>query len=79
MFQYPISYRKFHKVSGQIKISVKQNHYDRALRKEIIIVRKTIHCLIATYCIEMQLPLLYGNRDSDPVIEHLKLQSVRSS
>lgn len=51
------------------------DHY-RALRKRGITVRKTIDTLIATRCILDGLPLLYSDRDFDPFVEHLGLQSA---
>ena len=48
----------------------------RALRTLGITVRKTIDTLIATYCIESGLPLLYSDRDFDPFVKHLDLRSV---
>ena len=46
----------------------------RQLRKRGYTIRKTIDCLIATYCIERQLPLLASDRDFEPFAEHLGLQ-----
>jgi predicted nucleic acid-binding protein len=46
----------------------------RALRKMGITVRKTIDCLIATYCIENDLELLHNDRDFDPFEAHLRLK-----
>ena len=51
-------------------------HY-RALRKCGITVRKTVDCVIATYCIEHRLPLLHSDRDFDPFEKHLGLIVVR--
>ena len=48
----------------------------RLLRKKGIIIRKTIDCLIATYCIENKLPLLYSDNDFDPFTKHLSLKSA---
>ncbi|MBA4155743.1 MAG: hypothetical protein C0512_15530, partial [Flavobacterium sp.] len=48
----------------------------RALRKQGITIRKTIDVIIATYCIEHQLPLLYSDRDFDPFVTYLGLVSV---
>ena len=48
----------------------------RQLRKQGITVRKTIDCLIATYCIENHLPLLYSDRDFEPFTEYLGLESA---
>jgi predicted nucleic acid-binding protein len=46
----------------------------RALRKQGITVRKTTDAVIATFCIEQRLPLLYADRDFDPFVEHLGLR-----
>ncbi len=47
----------------------------RALRKKGITVRKTIDAIIATYCIENGLPLLYSDKDFEPFHEHLGLKN----
>jgi len=47
----------------------------RTLRLMGVTVRKTIDTLIATACIEKDLPLLYSDRDFDPFVEHLGLRS----
>jgi len=57
-----------------IAIQAAQNF--RALRARGITVRKTIDVVIATYCIENRLPLLYSDRDFDPFVEHLGLPSA---
>jgi predicted nucleic acid-binding protein len=49
----------------------------RALRRIGVTVRGTIDCLIATYCIENQLPLLHNDRDFDPFEQHLGLLVAR--
>jgi len=38
--------------------------------------RKTIDRIIATRCIESNLPLLYSDRDFDPFVERLGLRSA---
>jgi predicted nucleic acid-binding protein len=48
----------------------------RALRRKGTTVRKTIDTLIATYCIEHDLPLLYSDRDFDGFVRHLGLRSA---
>ncbi len=50
------------------------NYY--MLRKRGVTIRKTIDVMIGTYCIEQQIPLLYADRDFDPMVRHLTLQSV---
>ena len=48
----------------------------RALRKKGITIRKTIDVIIATFCIEQLLPLLFIDRDFIPFVDHLGLVSV---
>ena len=47
----------------------------QALRAKGITVRKTIDTLIATRCIANGIPLLFSDRDFDPFVEHLGLES----
>ena len=46
----------------------------RALRKMGITVRKTADTIIATFCIERSLPLLFSDKDFEPFVKHLGLQ-----
>lgn len=48
----------------------------RALRKKGITIRKTTDVIIATFCIENQLPLLFSDRDFVPFVEHLGLKTA---
>ena len=48
----------------------------RALRSRGITVRKTIDGIIATACIEANLPLLFSDRDFLPYVEHLGLEAA---
>ncbi|MGN6654624.1 MAG: type II toxin-antitoxin system VapC family toxin [Rhodanobacter sp.] len=48
----------------------------RTLRDKGVTVRKTIDCVIATRCIVDGLTLLYSDRDFEPFVVHLGLQSV---
>ena len=48
----------------------------RALRKKGITIRKTPDVIIATFCIEQKLPLLFIDRDFPPFVEHLGLISA---
>jgi len=57
-------------------IALKSAENFRALRKKGVTVRKTIDTIIATYCIENSLALLYSDKDFQPFQEHLKLQSA---
>jgi predicted nucleic acid-binding protein len=45
----------------------------RQLRRKGITVRKTIDGIIATACIDANLPLLFSDRDFQPYVEHLGL------
>lgn len=46
----------------------------RFLRSQGITVRKTIDCLIATFCLQNNLALLHHDRNFDPFEQHLSLQ-----
>ena len=46
----------------------------RNLRQRGITVRKTIDGIIATACIQANLPLLFSDRDFLPYVEHLGLE-----
>ena len=48
----------------------------RFLRKKGIRVRKTNDVIIASYCIQRKIPLLYTDRDFDPFVKYLNLYSV---
>jgi predicted nucleic acid-binding protein len=45
----------------------------RMLRDNGITIPKTIDTLIATFCIQQRIPLLFSDRDFDPFVEHLGL------
>ncbi|WP_213062681.1 hypothetical protein [Acinetobacter populi] len=46
------------------------------LRKKGITIRKTTDVIIASYCIEHHLPLLFVDRDFLPFVQHLGLINV---
>lgn len=48
----------------------------RSLRKQGITIRKTADVVIATFCIENRLPLLFSDKDFKPFVKHLGLQDV---
>ncbi|MEP5763200.1 MAG: PIN domain nuclease [Halieaceae bacterium] len=48
----------------------------RALRKKGVTIRKTADVIIATFCIENKIPLLFSDRDFTPFVEHLGLRAV---
>ena len=49
----------------------------RKLRKKGITVRKTADVVIATYCIEHKMPLLFSDKDFLPFVAHLRVRSAR--
>lgn len=48
----------------------------RKLRKKGITIRKTADVIIASFCIEHKLPLLFSDKDFRPFVEHLNLQNA---
>lgn len=48
----------------------------RVLRKKGITIRKNTDVIIATYCIEQKLPLLFSDQDFIPFVDHLGLISA---
>ena len=48
----------------------------RQLRKMGITIRRTTDVIIATFCIENKLPLLFSDRDFIPFVDHLKMKPV---
>ncbi|OHB62665.1 MAG: twitching motility protein PilT [Planctomycetes bacterium RBG_13_60_9] len=57
-------------------MAIKSARNYRILRNKGVTVRKTIDVMIATFCIETNLPLLHNDRDFDPMETHLKLATV---
>jgi predicted nucleic acid-binding protein len=45
----------------------------RALRKKGVTVRKTADVIIASFCIDQKLPLLFSKKDFKPFVKHLGL------
>jgi predicted nucleic acid-binding protein len=64
----------FEMVSHKLAVAAAQNY--RALRSEGITVRKTIDCLIATFCIENGFSLLHNDRDFKAFEHHLGLVTI---
>ena len=60
---------------GKDMVNLCANNY-RSLRKKGITIRKTADVIIATFCIEKQIPLLFSDRDFLPFTEYLNLTSV---
>ena len=58
------------------KIAVKSADNFRKLRKKGITIRKTADVIIASFCIEHNLPLLFSDKDFKPFVEHLGLRDA---
>ena len=65
-----------HGRSGGRALALRSARNYRWLRRRGITVRKTIDCLIATFAIELNIPLLHDDRDFEPFAEHLGLRVV---
>ena len=57
-------------------MAVKSAENFRALRKKGITVRKPVDVIIATFCIEKKLPLLFLDKDFKPFVKLLGLSAV---
>jgi len=58
------------------ELAIKSAHNFRKLRKKGITIRKTADIIIATYCIEYKMPLLFTDKDFLPFVANLKLKSA---
>ncbi|MEQ8837175.1 MAG: PIN domain nuclease [Lacipirellulaceae bacterium] len=61
----------FDMLGAQMAIKSAENF--RTLRKKGITVRKTADVIIATFCIDQKLPLLFSDKDFKPFVKHLGL------
>ena len=57
---------------GHKQVSNAANNY-RKLRKKGITIRKTNDVVIATFCIDNKMPLLFLDKDFNPFVKHLGL------
>ena len=60
-------------------MALKSANNFRYLRKKGVTVRKTVDTIIATFCIENDIPLLYSDRDFSPFHEYLNLRNALMS
>jgi len=72
--KYLASLHQYNMLSPSLALKAAENY--RKLRKKGLTIRKTADIIIATFCIEESLPLLYSDRDFIPFSDHLKLRSV---
>ena len=64
------------KQMGGYEIAIKSAENYRKLRKKGITVRKTIDVIIGTFCINNNIPLLHDDKDFEPMVKYLGLQSI---
>ncbi len=57
-------------------MAIKSANNFRKLRKKGITIRKTADVIIATYCIENKIPLLFTDKDFVPFVGNLRLKSA---
>ncbi len=62
-------------LGGEARADLAADRY-RFLRRRGITTRKSIDLLLASYCIDEELPLLFEDRDFLPYIEHFGLRRV---
>lgn len=62
--------------SGGVGLAIASAENYRYLRSRGVTVRKTIDCLIATFCLEEKHSLLHRGRDFDPFEKHLGLRVI---
>lgn len=58
------------------QLAIKSANNFRKLRKKGITIRKTADVIIATFCIENKIPLLFTDKDFIPFVENLRLKSA---
>lgn len=57
-------------------MAIKSAEHFCTLRKKGITIRKTADVIIATFCIEHGLPLLFSDKDFKPFVKHLGLTAA---
>lgn len=66
---------KFECVSAMNKVlAIKSSENYRALRKKGVTIRKSIDCIIATFCIESRCGLISNDKDFQPFQQYLALK-----
>lgn len=83
-FRHDKDYKTARRLLGELtifellgtKMAVKSANNFRKLRKKGITIRKTADVIIASFCIEHSLPLLFSDKDFKPFVEHLSLRNA---
>ena len=58
------------------ELAIKSAENYRCLRSKGITIAKTIDVMIATFCIENNLPLLHSDKDFEPMAKYLGLEAL---
>lgn len=58
------------------KMAIKSADNFRKLRKKGLTIRKTVDVIIASFCIEHNIPLLFSDKDFRPFVKHLGLRDA---
>lgn len=58
------------------ELALKSAENYRRLRRLGVTAAKTIDVMIATFCIENNLPLLHSDKDFEPMTQHLQLETL---
>jgi predicted nucleic acid-binding protein len=66
---------QFEPMGGQ-QIALESAMNYRFLKRKGVTVRKTIDVIIGTFCIHNQLALLHADRDFDPMVKFLGLETI---
>lgn len=72
--KYLATLQQFEMLGTKMAVKAAENY--RKLRKKGITIRKTADIIIASFCIENKLPLLFSDKDFLPFVKHLKLRSA---
>lgn len=83
-FRHDKDYKTARRLLGELtifgllgtKMAVKSADNFRKLRKKGITIRKTADVIIASFCIEHNLSLLFSDKDFEPFVEHLGLRNA---
>jgi predicted nucleic acid-binding protein len=67
----------FMPMAGQ-ELALESAENYRFLRKKGVSIRKTMDVMIGTFCLHYNLPLLYADKDFDPMVKFLKLKVVKT-
>lgn len=57
------------------RMAIRSAENFRKLRKKGVTIRKTADVIIASFCIDRKLPLLFSDKDFKPFVKHLGLQA----